>query len=355
MKNSTTATKSLTVGIDLGDKSSIFTIINDAGEMIEQGKIATTPEGFMHKFGTCSPLRIAFETGTHSPWINDLLVAQGHETIVANSRKLQLISKSTHKNDKNDSVTLARLARIDPQMLSPVRHRDVEVRKDLAVLRVRNNLVGSRSSQILSIRFICKSFGYRLPTCSTDSFANQIPSYLPEELRPLLEPQLKVIECITGQIKEMDWKLKQLATEKYPVTRLLQQIHGVGPVTALCYVLVIADPKRFPRGRNVASYIGLTPRQHQSGERDPSLPISKAGDECLRRLLVQCSQHIMGQFGQDSDLRRHGERILERNGASAKKRAVIAVARKLAVVMHHLWLTGEEYQPLWQSEQKQVA
>lgn len=352
MKNLTTNPEALTVGIDIGDQKSVVTFLNATGDVIEQGKIPTTLEGFRYKFGDRAPIRIAFETGTHSPWIYDLLSSLGHETVVANSRKLHLISKSIKKNDKNDSMILARLARMDPQMLSPVQHRATDVRRDLTLFRVRDKLVGTRTSLILSIRFLCKSFGYRLPNSSAQSFVKKVAPGIPTELRSAVTSMIQVLVTLNEQINTIDQKLQKLATEKYPVTQLLQQIHGVGPMTALCFVLVIGDPTRFSRGRKVASYIGLTPRQHQSGEHDPSLPISKAGDAGLRRLLVQCSHHILGPFGPDSDLRRHGERMIQRQGPSGKKKAVVAVARKLAITLHHLWLTGEEYNPLWQSEQK---
>ena len=120
----------------------------------------------------------------------------------------------------------------------------------------------------------------------------------------------------------------------------------MGPVTTLEVVLTIGDPKRFPKSRDVGLYLGLTPRRDQSGNTDQQLRISKAGNKHLRTLLVQCAQYLMVRFGPDSDLKRWGVKMASRGGKNGKKRAITAVARKLAVLMHHLWVTGDVYQPL---------
>jgi transposase len=121
----------------------------------------------------------------------------------------------------------------------------------------------------------------------------------------------------------------------------------VGPLTALCFVLTVEDPHRFERSRSVGAYLGLVPATARSGARDPQKRISKEGDEMMRKLLVSCSHYVLGPFGSDSDLRRHGEKIASRGGKNAKKRSVVAVARKLAVLLHRLWVTGETYDPLY--------
>ena len=164
-----------------------------------------------------------------------------------------------------------------------------------------------------------------------------------------------MIGRLSEQIRQYDQQIDGLCQQKYPQTEILRQIQGVGPLTALTFVLVIENPQRFERSRDVGPYLGLCPGQDQSGERDPELRISKAGDHLLRSLLVNCAHYVLGHFGEDSDLRRHGEKIAARGGKKAKKRAVVAVARKIAVLLHHLWVTGEAYEPLYRSQSTQVA
>lgn len=356
MDHRNTNTAELTAGIDVGDRQSVVTFVdNRSGEVVRRMRIGTTREDLRRAFGRYRGLRVALETGTHSPWIAEELKALGHKPLVANSRRLHLISKNVRKNDRNDSELLARLARADERLLSPVRHRREEVRRDLALFRTREKLVEMRKQLVMSIRFTCKSFGYSVPTTSMAAFVKEVVPELPAELMYIVSSQVEVLKALNEQIRGLDRRLEELSRERYPETELLRQVPGVGPLTSLCFVLVIEDPWRFSRGRKVASYLGLTPRQDQSGSRDPSLPISKAGDAGLRRLLVQCAQHIMGPFGADTDLRRYGERILARQASpGGKRKAVVAVARKLAVVLHHLWRAGVEYEPLYESHKRGV-
>jgi transposase len=156
---------------------------------------------------------------------------------------------------------------------------------------------------------------------------------------------LATIEHINAQIASFD-KALEAQVEKSPGGQVLTTISGVGALTAMAFVLTLEDPSRFRRGRDVGAYLGLVPKQRQSGDSDPQLRITKAGDGLVRKLLVQCAHHILGPFGVDSDLRRYGLRLAERGGKSAKKKAVVAVARKLSVLMHRMWVTGEVYEPL---------
>ncbi|MCF6284612.1 MAG: transposase [Candidatus Hydrogenedentes bacterium] len=168
---------------------------------------------------------------------------------------------------------------------------------------------------------------------------------LPPALRPALFPILETIEGLTTTIKEYDRDIEKLCKEKYPETELLRSIPGVGPITALTFVLTLEAPERFASSRDVPAYVGLLPRRSQSGDSDPQLRITKCGSPQLRRLLVSCAQYILGTHGPDSELRQWGERLMARGGAAAKKRAVVAVARKLTVILHRLWITGMLYEP----------
>jgi transposase len=216
----------------------------------------------------------------------------------------------------------------------------------MALIRSREALVSCRTQLVNHVRGTVKSFGGRLPKCPARSFHNKAPEHIPEALWPALEPILEQIGSLTQRIRDYDRQLESISREHYPETELLRQVEGVGPLTALTFVLTIEDPYRFEKSRSVGTYVGLVPARDQSGDRDPQKRISKEGDEMLRKLLVSGAHYILGPFGSDSDLRRHGEKIASRGGKNAKKRAVVAVARKLAVLMHSLWISAEVYEPL---------
>jgi len=338
----------MTAGLDLGDKYSYLCLIDtDSGEAIEEGRLRTTPEAFKRRFASEPPLRVAVETGTHSPWVSRLLEECGHEVLVANARKLRLIYANKRKTDEVDAENLARLARLDPRLLYPLKHRGEDAQAHMTVIRSRQALVGCRTQLVNHVRGAVKSFGGRLPKCPARSFHNRAAKeHIPEALWPALGPVLEQIGSLTERIRQYDRELQTIAKERYPETDLLRQVEGIGPLTALTFVLTVEDPYRFERSRSVGAYLGLVPARDQSGDRDPQRHISKEGDEMLRKLLVGSAHYILGPFGSDSDLRRHGEKIASRGAKNAKKRAVVAVARKLAVLLHSLWVSGEVYDPL---------
>jgi transposase len=291
-------------------------------------------------------LRVAIEAGTHSPWASRLLEGCGHEVLVANARKLRLIYSNKRKTDEVDAENLARLARVDPKLLYPLRHRGEESQAHIALIRSRDALVSSRTQLVNHVRGAVKSFGARLPKCPARSFHKRAQEHIPEALLAALAPVLEQIGSLTERIRDYDRRLEAIAKEHYPETELLRQVEGIGPLTALTFVLTLEDPYRFEKSRCVGAYLGLVPARNQSGDRDPQKRISKEGDEMLRKLLVSCAHYILGPFGSDSDLRRHGEKIASRGAKNSKKRAVVAVARKLAVLLHSLWISGELYEPL---------
>jgi transposase len=338
----------VTAGLDLGDNYSYLCLIEtQSGEVIEEGRLRTSPEAFRRRFASeRPPMRIAIEAGTHSPWASRVLEECGHEVLVANARKTRLIYANKRKTDEIDAENLARLARVDPKLLYPLKHRGEESQAHMALIRSRQALVGSRTQLVNHVRGAVKSFGGRLPKCPARSFHNKAPEHIPEALRPALEPILEQIGSLTECIRDYDRQLETIAKERYPETELLRQVEGVGPLTALTFVLTLEDPYRFEKSRCVGAYLGLVPARDQSGERDPQKHISKEGDEMLRKLLVGSAHYILGPFGSDSDLRRHGEKIASRGGKNAKKRAAVAVARKLSVLLHRLWVSGEVYDPL---------
>ena len=341
----------MTAGLDLGDKYSHLCLLETrSGEIIEESRLRSTSEAFRRRFDSELPMRIAIEAGTHSPWVSRLLEECGHEVLVANARKVRLIYGQGRKNDGLDAQNLARLARLDPKLLAPLKHRGETSQAHLAIVRSREALIEARAKLINHVRGTAKSFGSRLPSCSSPTFHKKVGAHVPEPLKPALEPLLKTIASMTERIREYDRELEVLAEEYYPETKLLTRVHGIGTLTALAFVLTLEDPSRFGTSRAVGAYLGLVPGKDQSGERDPQKRISKQGDGLLRRLLVGSAQRILGPFGEDCDLRRYGLKICERGGKDAKKRAAVAVARKLSVLLHRLWVGGEVYEPLYNAK-----
>ncbi len=342
------------IGIDLGDRKSNYCILDKNANIVAEGALATTVTEFTLYFKAIPKSAIALEVGTHSPWTSSLLEGLGHSVCVANSRKVNG-GKKDQKNDKLDARKLARLLRADPKLLYPIQHRGEKARHSLVLLRARQAAVEVRTKLICAIRGLVKSDGNRLSRCSAESFHKIERKEVPEALRSMLEPLFKQIEGLTEQIKKYDKEVKRMCKEAYPETELLQQSDGVGPIVSLAYILTLDNPERFAKSRDVGAYLGLIPRQHDSGDSQPQMRITKTGDRMMRALLVQSAQHILGRFGKDSDLRRHGLKIAARGGKNAKKRAVTAVARKLAVLLHRLWITGEVYEPLRNSSPEEKA
>jgi transposase len=336
----------LTVGLDLGDQWSHFCILGLQGETLSEGRLRTSEAEVAEFFQPLPSARVVMEVGTHSPWMQEIIAGEGHEVVVANPRKMEGSKRRKRKNDRIDAKKLARLGRVDPESLHPIRHRSREVRQDLVVLRAREALVAARTELINATRGLVKSMGTRLPNCSSPSFARKVKDAIPEKVREALLPLVQLADALSECIQSYDQKIEELGREKYGHTKLLRQVKGVGPITALAYVLTIENPEHFAKSRDVGPYLGLVPKQEDSGESQPQLGISKTGDTMVRKLLVGSAHYILGPFGPDTDLRRYGLRLCERGGKNAKKRAAVAVARKLAVLLHRLWVSGEVYEPL---------
>jgi len=286
------------------------------------------------------------ETGMHSPWVSRLLSELGHEVIVAHARNVRLIGENRKKDDRLDARTLARLARIDPQLLAPMKHRSAQARAHLMVIRARAGLVRARTSLINTARGLTKSYGERLRGCNPRNMNPEQAQGLSPELQAARAPLLAGIESLSEQIRQSDERIEHRAQTSYPEVARLKQVKGVGTLIALTYLLTLEDPHRVRKSRDVGCSVGLQPGRRNSGQSEAQLHSSKEGDPYLRTLLVQGAHHILGPFGADSDLRRWGLKLAERGGKNGKKRAVIAVARKLAVLLHRRWVSGEVYAAL---------
>src|SRR3954454_1307303 len=353
------AKQRLTVGLDLGDRSSRYCILNEAGEKASEDQLPTTKAGLDGLFGKMAPCRIALEVGTHSPWVSRQLAAMGHEVIVANPRKVRLITQSVKKNDRMDAEQLARLARVDPQLLAPIRHRGVEAQGDLAVIRARAELVDCRTALINTARGLANPMGERLKSCDADSVKESLAEGLSEATQNAIRPLLKSVEEITKQIGAYDKKIQEIG-KRYPETKVLKQVHGVGTLIALTFILTLEDAERFARSREVGPYLGLTRKLRDSGESQPELGISKAGDMLMRRLLVQAAHCILRDGAPESDLKQWGMTKVQagsgkKGSKRRKKKAAVAVARNLAVLLHKLWVTGEVYDPQYNRKAVEAA
>ena len=355
-----------TVGIDLGDKTSRYHVVDQAGVMQKEGSTATTKKGIAQTFAKMTRSRIALEVGTHSAWVSRLIASFGHEVIVANARRVRAISDNNSKDDRMDAQLLARLARVDPGLLYPIRHRGAQAQQHLAMIRARAALVDGRTALINTARGLVKAFGERLAACDADQMGVERLKGLEPAEQAALTGLLRTVEVTTEQIQEYDKQIAEIARKHYPETALLQQVHGVGLLIALTFILTLEDAERFERSRDVGCYVGLRPKRQDSGESQPELNITKEGDVYLRRLLVQGAHCILSGRSPDTDLKRWGRKLAGEGEAKggekqskskklkrskkARKRAVVAVARKLAILLHKLWVTGEAYEPLRNSQ-----
>lgn len=335
----------ITVGLDLGDRMSRVYAVDAAGAGVAETSVPTTPAGLTRYFATEVRWRVVLEVGTHSPWASRLLEQLGHEVFVANPSAMYGARRRRKRNDRLDAEFLARQGRADVRLLHAIHHRSATAQQHLELIRARDQVVQVRTKLINHVRGAVKALGGRLTRCSAEAFAKRAPDELPPVLAPALTPMLELIAELTTRLAAYDAAVLHLVRTTYPVARRLQQPAGVGPLTALTYVLVVEDPTRFATSRDAGAYFGLVPRLDESSDSTPQLRISKAGDALGRRLLVSAAHYILGPFGPACDLRRHGEAIASRGGKNAKKRAVIAVARKLAVLLHRLWVSERVYDP----------
>ena len=343
----------ITIGLDLGDRKSHACEVDASGTVVREGAIATTPAAITGYFGGRERCRVVIEAGTHSPWVSRQLKALGHEVVVANPAAVYGGGKSRRKkrNDRMDAEFLARQGRADVTLLHPIEHRGVRAQEHLELIRARDQLVRARTRMVNHVRGVAKSQGGRIRKCAAEGFVARALHDMPVPLRGAVGPLLEVVTTLTKQIRVMDAQLEAVA-EEYPAVARLQQPSGVGVLTALAFVLLVEDPTRFKDSRDVGAYFGLVPGLDESSASTPQMRITKAGDELGRRLLVGAAHYILGPFGPECDLRSHGLKICARGGKNAKKRAVVAVARKLAVLLHRLWVSDAEYEPNRQTKRR---
>lgn len=333
-----------TIGIDLGDKSHHFSIINAKGIIETRGTLPNKREVMAEFCTKWKGSRAIIECGAQSPWISHFLSEQGMEVVVANPRNVKLISASNSKTDRKDADLLARLGRADIQLLSPIIHRSMQSQEDLCYVRVRDSLVSERIALSNSIRGHLKALGYTPPSACTETIAKHCREQLKGSALRLVNPFCKVLDTLNAQIKALDKKIHAMLAQ-YPEAERLTEVYGVGPITAVSFVLTIDNPDRFDRNRDLGSFLGMVPKKDQSGAVDKKLGITKAGDKLLRRLLVGCAQCILKEGAPESDLKDLGQRMIANGRENKKKQAVVAIARRLGILLLSLWKSGQTYDP----------
>lgn len=346
-----------TIGLDLGDKRHEICVINAAGSIAHRASILNKRNALTELAEAYPESTVIMEAGTHSPWVSRHLKKHGLKVLVANPRKLRAIYDSDNKSDERDAEMLARIGRFDPKMLYPISHNSEECQRAFAKLKCRQALVSNRTSLVNTTRGLLKSQGVGLPPgWSTDSFPKKAREHLAEKDLTMVTYLLDTIESISKQISCLDKEVLSMIEQEYPAAKRLQEIPGIGPITALAFILVLEHHSRFENARDIGPFLGLTPKRDQSGDVDKQLRISKAGNKMLRCLLVNCAQYTMGNFGPPSAIRSAGERIAHGRGSIAKKKAVVAVARRLAMLMLVLWKNPAiEYQAFPSAKLKKAA
>lgn len=339
------------IGMDIGDRTCELCVLSKDKQVLVRGAVPTEARTIEDFFQALAPLKVVLETGTHSPWLTHKMQALGHEVLVANARQVSRVLKNNKKNDRRDAEQLARLAAADEKLLGLVEHRSEQTQQALGKLKVRQQLIKVRTQLCNSARGMVKSQGHRLGKVEPERMTVVVAGALPEGLQQLITPLLQQVEHVNESIRKLDEEIGKMA-KQYPQTKWVDPIFGVGPIVSLAFVLTIEDPKRFQQSRDVGSYLGLTPAQDQSGDSNPELRISKEGDRLMRALLVNAAQCVLRKNSPDCDLKRHGMKIAERGAKKARKKAVVAVARKLAVLMHKLWVSQTAYNPQHNQQQR---
>jgi transposase len=337
------------VGIDIGDKYLQVCEI-DADDVVTGGRFVSTESKLREQFEGRERRRIIVEMGSSTRWIAELLRSLGHEVLIVDPRRIKLISGSLYKDDKVDALTLALLGTEAPRLLKTVPLRDLEHQKALTLVRARACAVTGRTRVINSLRGMLKPYGYRIPKSATSTLVSWLNETLDAEILPLIQPLLGLLETSDIQIGRYDKEAKQLLPKLAPEAVRLCEIPGVGPITALYFAALIGNPERFRKARDVGSYLGLCRRRDDSGEHRSELRITKAGDRYMRALLVNCAAQIMGPFGKESDLRTWGLKKMGGGTRVEKRKAKVALARKLSVIMLTLWKSGASYDRFHQTK-----
>lgn len=336
---------SITIGLDLGNTFNKAVGLDAGGRVLFQEDLRNDPEAMEAFFNAHPGATVGMETGTHCRWIAALAAACGCEPVVGNARQLRLVFKSSRKNDWKDALKIAQICRADKSLFHPVTLRDDEHHRLYQLVRQRALLVGQRTQLVNAVRGFCKAGGVRLPKCDARSFASRAASLLPEGTRRDLKPLLDALAGLAAQIAAADAILEEYLDKHFPrESALLQTVPCVGPVTGAAFIALVPDPHRFRSAREAGPYFGLVPKQDQSGETDRPCEITREGNMLMRTMLVNVANLILRDAAPDTALKRFGLRLCGRGGGKvARRKAKVALARKLAVVMLAMLRSGEPF------------
>lgn len=326
------------VAMDVHDEYSQVCVMNQAREILMEAKIPTTRQALNDFFRQREKSMVIYEAGPHALWISELLGSLGHETIACHARRVRLIAESRNKNDRVDAEVLARLSLSDLELIKPIQQRSRQTLDQRSIVHARAALVETQKRLRTMLRGMVKPFGVRLATGKKRALAELATAKLPEHAAQSIDAILKTLSVLAEQIQKLTERVEQLA-DSHPAAARLQTIPGVGPLVSLSYIHAIEDPARFSR-TDIGPYLGLTPSNRSSaGKKLAPKEKGRPGDPYVRSLLVQSAWTLMNSRSQ-SDLARWGRRLSERIGG---KKAAIALARKIATLMHHLWFYDQDF------------
>ncbi len=334
----------ITIGMDLGNRKHTVCALDQTGNVLWRKDVANTPEALKPFFEENAGATVAMETGLCCRWVSALAKSCGCDALVGNARKLAAIWQSKQKNDENDALLIAELARASRRLFHPVELRDDERHEMVQLIELREVAVSQRTQAVNSVRGLCKAHGVFIPKCDASCFHKVAAGAIPDGMAWKFKPMLRHLKEVAATIKRYDAMLEEYAQKHFKEeVELLRTVPGVGPITSCAFVALIADPGRFGSARDAGAYFGLTPGQDKSGDKDAPKHITKTGSALMRHLLVTAANHILRASSPDTALKRHGERICARGGKVARRKAKTAVARKLAVVMLAMLKSGKAY------------
>ena len=331
------------VGLDVSQKMTAICVVDNAGRRVWRGQCPTAPEQIaaMVRQHAGDDARIGIETGAMTPWLVHELRALGFEVICLDARHARAALKmQINKTDQNDAEGLAQIVRTG--WFREVAVKSMDAHKLRMLLVARSLLVGQRQSLANTIRGLMKTFGLVVPRGCKGLFAPRVREAGEgnAELMAIIEPLLAAWQSLREQIAVFDRQMGARAKSD-SVARRLMTVSGVGVVVALAYAAVIDDPARFKHSSSVGAYLGLTPRRYQSGDVDVTGHISRCGDGLLRSYLFEAATVLLQRYSRASELKAWGLALAKRIGM---RRAKVAVARRLAVIMHRMWMDATEFQ-----------
>lgn len=333
----------LYAGLDVSDRLTHICIVDGEGSVVWRGACASDPEAVAKALGRHAPgvARVVLETGSLSAFLYHGLKERGVPAVCICARHAKgVLSARINKSDVHDAEGLAQLARTG--WFKAVRMKDGTTHLVRAELKVREQLIKAHRAMAGQMRGLLKLFGLRLGKATTPGRrAERLQALFTQrpELRPVLSPLVASLAVLEEQIARSSKRLKARAAAD-PVCARLMSVPGVGPVTALVFKSSIEDPARFARGRDAGAYAGLVPRRSQSGERDTRGRITRAGDAMLRSALYEAANNLLSRVKRPSPLQEWGQALALAKGP---KRARVAVARKLAVLLHRLWSSNTSF------------